>query len=257
MKDQTKKKLIYIRYILPPILIFLLAVIAFIPAYRYAESGAAREPISLAALIANSFDYGRTVLFATANPTVGETAFSKILLTLAIVFICLYLVALVVAIWSCAVALKLFMSDDEEGAERSRTLFITFFQNRIVLTAAEALVLPLMTFAYLMPAVYSHTLGLKVSLDLSAPDGLIFGVIFMVTTGILSAVTAHYERRFDADVFKKRRPFGVSDRQEDEREEYESLFDTSEDDEVSSELRKEQAERIRILLNKKDEENDK
>lgn len=253
MKKQTKQRLIYVRYILPPVLLILLLLIAFIPTHRYVDAGEAREPISLFALLTNSFEQGRNILFATPNATVGQTAFARVLLTVSIAGLILYAIALAVSIWSMVTALKLFMSDDEEDAERTRTLFITFVPNRIVLTLLEALAIPLTLFPYVMPLIYSYTLAYSVRVNLCAPDALIASVIFISAIAVLSAVAAPYERRFDADVFKQRRAFADSADGKD-GEEYESVFGTREEDEGYDELRREQAEKIKKLLeqNKKD-----
>ena len=257
MKKQTKQKLIYTRYILPPIFIFLLALIAFIPSYRYVESGSARGAISLAALASNAWEQGRVILFATPEATVAQMAYGRMLVVLIIAAVVLYLIALATAIWSCAVALKLFMSDDEEGVEKNRTLFITFFPNRIVLTVIEALALALALFPYLVPLVYAQTLGLNVSIVLNAPDGLIFWIVFIAVIAALSAITAPYERRFDADVFKKRVMFRAEEDESGEDAGYESVFSTDgEQDERDRALKEEQAELIRKLLNKDKNEND-
>ncbi len=256
MKKQTKQKLIYARYILPPIFIFLLALIAFIPSYRYAESGSARGAISLAVLISNAWEQGREILFAMPEATVAQMAYGRTLVVLIIVAVALYIISLAVAIWSCAVALKLFVSDDEEGAERSRTLFITFFPNRIVLTVIEALALVLVLFPYLIPLVYAQTLGLNVSVVLNAPDGLIFGIVFIAAIASLSAITAPYERRFDADVFKNRVMFSAEMDESDDTD-YESVFSTDdEQNERDRALKEEQAELIRKLLNRDKNEKD-
>ena len=249
MKKETKQKLIYLRYILPAVFIFSLSIFALIPTHRYVDAGASREPISLAVLMSNSFEQGREILFAKANATVGEQAFARVLLCVAIVCILLYIIALASAVWSAVVALKLFISDDEESVEKSRTLFITFFPNRIVLCVVEALSLGFAFFPYAMPAIYSHTLAYRVGASLSAPDGLIFGVIFMAITVALSVICAPFERRFDADVFKKRAAFADS-AASDEEEEYEPSFASNEDDEYS-EMRSEQMARIREMLAKK------
>ena len=247
MKKLTKQKLIYARYILPPVLLILLLLVALIPTHRYVDAGEAREPISLAALLMNSFEQGRTILFATPNATVGQTAFAKVLLTVAITALVLYALALAFAVWSMLVALKLFMSDDEEDAENSRTLFITFVPNRIVLTVIEALAIPLTLFPYAMPLIYSYTLAYSVRVNLCFPDAAVFAVIFIVAISVLSAITAPYERRFDADVFKKRKAFSdISDAEDGE--EYSPVFSAQEEDEGYDELRREQADRIRKIL---------
>ena len=251
MNKQTKQKLIYARYILPPVLILLILLLTFIPSYRYVAGGDAREPISLSTLISNSWEESRETLFVKSQNDVKpqELVFSKTMLGIILGSGALYLIALAVAAWSAFVALKLFMSDDEDSAERSRTLFITFIPNRIVLTALEALALPMLAIPYIMPLVYAYTLGTRVGFTLAAPDGFIVLSVALVALCVLSALTAPYERRFDADVFKKREPFGLARAEEAEEEEEEEELS---DEELA--FKEEQAERIRRLLGKRDGE---
>ena len=251
MNKQTKQKLIYARYILPPVLILLILLLTFIPSYRYVAGGDARVPISLSTLISNSWEESRETLFVKSQNDVKpqELVFSKTMLGIILGSGVLYLIARAVAAWSAFVALKLFMSDDEDSAERSRTLFITFIPNRIVLTALEALALPMLAIPYIMPLVYAYTLGTRVGFTLAAPDGFIVLSVALVALCVLSALTAPYERRFDADVFKKREPFGLARAEEAEEEEEEEELS---DEELA--FKEEQAERIRRLLGKRDGE---
>ena len=250
MNKQTKQKLIYARYILPPVLILLILLLTFIPSYRYVAGGEAREPISLSTLISNSWEESRETLFVKSQNDVKpqELVFSKTMLGIILGSGALYLIALAVAAWSAFVALKLFMSDDEDSAERSRTLFITFIPNRIVLTALEALALPMLAVPYIMPLVYAYTLGTRVGFTLAAPDGFIVLSAALVALCVLSALTAPYERRFDADVFKKREPFGLAKAEDAKEDEIEELSDED------LAFKEEQAERIRRLLGKRDGE---
>jgi hypothetical protein len=66
------------------------------------------------------------------------------------------------------------------------------------------------------------------------------------------------ERRFDADVFKRRKAFDRDESEEQsEVEDYTSLFDTRGDEtEEEKNQREAEAERIRRIL-RKDDENDK
>jgi hypothetical protein len=250
MNKQTKQKMIYARYILPPVLLLLILIFALIPSYRYVAEGVTREPISLWRLISNSWEESRETLFVKSANEVKpqELVFSKTMMWLIIGFTVLYIGAFAVACWSAFVALKLFISDDEDGAERARTLFITFFPNRIVLCAVEALTIPMVAMPYLMPMIYSYTLGTRVGFTLAAPDGFIFALIVLVAISVFSAITAPYERRFDADVFKKHAIFGAA--QVNELEDLPN--DGEQDSGLDSELREYQAERIRKLLRKKD-----
>lgn len=256
MKKQTKQKLIYARYILPPILALVLPLLTFIPAYRYTESGAARDAISYSKLFFNSWQQGRNLLFGTQEISLSHTAFARTLLTFNILCALCYLVLLGISAWSCIVAMKLFNSNDEAGAEKARTLFITFFPNRIVITAVQSITAVIFAlFPYVMPWIYSSTLGVKVRVALVAPDAMIFAIVSMVAIAVLSYVTAPYERRFDVDVFKKHQPFANSKEESDGSEDYESQFSTDED-EAYARLREEQAERIRRILNKNNDDND-
>lgn len=250
MTKQTKQKLIYARYILPPVLLFVLLIVAFIPSYRYVAEGVAREPISLWKLISNSWNESRETLFVKTNATNGELLFAKTMLGIILGFGALYLGALAVAVWSSFVALKLFISDDEDGAERARTLFITFIPNRIVLTLLEALVIPFSVIPYLMPMIYASTLGTRVSFVLAAPDGFIFALVAIAAIAVLSVITAPFERRFDADVFKKRAAFGMAKAEENDGT-FESVYEMSDEERA---LREEQAERIRRMLGNKDKD---
>ena len=128
-----------------------------------------------------------------------------------------------------------------------RETFITFFPNRIVLTAVEAISIPLVAIPYLMPAIYAYTLGTRVAFTLAAPDGFIFALISISAISVLSALTAPYERRFDADVFKKREAFGLA-KTENREERAEELSDEE------RALRDEQAERIRRMLRGEDKQ---
>ena len=258
MKKETKQKLIYLRYILPPILILLVLLLGFIPSYRYVVGDEAHERVSIWSMIGDSWTLGRETLFAKSNATTGEQAFSKITLGFIIGSALLCAAALASAAWSCFVALKLFISDDEESAEKSRTLFVTVFPNRIFLTVAECLALPLFLFPYILPAVYAHTMGMSVRVGLAAPDGLIFAAVSLIAIAVLSALTAPMERQFDADVFKRHKAFErESADEQSESEDYTSLFSSNgEETEEEKELREAEAERIRrILRNDSDNEN--
>ena len=259
MKKETKQKLIYLRYILPPVLILLLLILGFASSYRYVVGDEARKTVSLWSLIGDTWDLGRETLFAKSDATTGEQAFAKLTLGYIIVSALLYCAALISAAWSCFVALNLFISDDEEGAEKSRTLFITFFPNRIALTVIECLTMPFFLFPYILPTIYAHTMGMSVRVNLAAPDCLILGAAVAIAIAVLSSLTAPMERRFDADVFKRFKAFAdLESEAPAENDDYTSLFDTKgTETKEERELREAEAERIRRILrgdgNKKDD----
>lgn len=255
MKEKTKKKLIYIRYILPPVLMVLMLAMLLIPAYLFVISGEVNEEnVSALGLMKNSYEEARRALFGGEEQSAANLLFSKILLGLIVILPLLFTVGLAAAVYSAIVAIRYFTSDDEERAEQSRTLFVTFFPNRICLFIAEALTLSLCLFPYLMSPLYDWIFGTNVVLLLRAPDGLIFGGIALAAILVLSAVCAPMEREFEADIFKKRKDFEVREYEDEDAEEvYEPMFGSASED-SEAEDRSDRNARIRELLskNKKD-----
>ncbi len=209
MRKKDKKKLkyalIYLRYILPPILMLLVLATLFIPSYRYVIAGEIDDNISGFSLIHTSFEEVRKVIFATGEQDAGELLFSRIVFGLLIGFVILWIVGFASAVYSAIVALSYFLGNDEEALEKSRTLFITFFPNRIFLSIVQTFILPIALFAYALIPIYDGIWGIRVAVVLTAPDAFIFTLVILATIFILSAITAPWERRFDADLFKKKK----------------------------------------------------
>ena len=246
MKQQTKKKLIYVRYILPPVLIALMLITMLIPAYKYISSGEVNETISAFSLIRNSYEQSRTVLFGKGEQSDANLLFSKILFGIITVSAVLFAVALASAIYCAVVALTYFMSDDEEKAERIRTFFVTLIPNRIVASVLQALCVPLLLIPYTMAPLYKSIFGMRVVLTLTAPDPLILGGIFLLAILALTFVCAPMEREFDADIFKRSKIEFVKEEQDNDKD-YTPIFS------VSADERQEKNERIRELLTKNKE----
>lgn len=245
MKKSSRIKLIYTRYILPPILLLITLAFMLIPSYRYVVEGRLNEATSPLALIVNSFDAARHVVFATAEQEAADILFSRTVMILIAVFSLMFLLAFAASVYSASVALRYFLSDDEQGAEKSRTFFITLIPNRIFLCVLHFLSIPLTLFPYLLPYLYKAIWSEYVGMALMAPDALIFALISAVTTVVLCGVSAKSEKILDVDVFKKsKRVEATFEDEADEDSDVQSVDD-------------EQRERIRrILLGEKiDEEN--
>lgn len=204
MRDITKKRLIYARYILPPMLMALTLLAMLIPAYLFVTNGeVGKESVSVFTLMKNSYDESRSVLFVSGEHSAAEQVLSRILLGLTIALPILYAVGMAVSVYSAVVAIRYFLSDEEAATEKARTLFITFFPNRIFLFAAQLLILPMCAFPYMMAPIYKNVLGTSVAMVLKAPEGLIFGAASLIVILTLSAICAPMERRFGADIFDK------------------------------------------------------
>ena len=234
MRKSSRIKLIYARYILPPIMLLIIPLTMLIPSYRYVVGGTLNEATSPFALISNSFDAARHVVFATAEQDAADMLFSRTVMTLIIVFWLLFLLAFAVSVYSAVVGFRCVLSDDAKETEKSRTFFITLIPNRILLCITEALCIPLTLFPYLLPYLYDVIWSEHVGMALMAPDALIFALVSVATTVVLCIVSAKSEKLFDVDVFKK--PKAVELVVEDEDDEYETRIDD------------EQRERIRRIL---------
>ena len=246
MKEQNKKKLIYVRYALPPILIALMLITMLIPAYKYVSAGEVNDTISAFSLIKNSYDQSRTVLFGTAEQSNANIVFSRILLTVIIASAVLFAIALASALYCAVVAFTYFISDDEKKSERIRTFFVTLIPNRTVASVLQALYLPLLLIPYAMPLLYKYIFNMRVVLTLRAPDPLILGGICLLAIFALTVICAPMEREFKADIFKRSKiEFGAE--REDEKEDYTPIFTASDNE------RQERNERIRELLTKNKE----
>ena len=243
MRKSSRIKLIYARYILPPIMLLLIPPVMLIPSYRYVVGGELNEATSPLTLMKNSFDAARRVVFATAEQNAADMLFSRTVMILIIAFWLLFLLAFAVSVYSAVVGFRCILSDDAEGTEKSRTFFITLIPNRILLCITEALCIPLALFPYLLPYLYDVIWSEHVGMALMAPDALIFALISVAATVVLCCVSAKSEKLLDVDVFKK--PKKAEDIFEDEPCENTPSVDDG------------QRERIRrILLGEKiDEEN--
>lgn len=245
MKKSSRMKLIYVRYILPPVLLLLTFLSMMIPSYRYATNGVLDTSISSFKLIVRNFNSARQVVFAATEQDAVHILFSRTVMTLVIAFCLLFLIALATSVYSCFVALRYFSSDDEKAKEKIRTLFVTLVPNRIVLCALYALCIPITVFPYLLPMLCGKIYSQYIGMALVAPDALITACIAFAFITVLCIVSAPSERALGVDMFKKRKAFEKSA----EDEEYSAESD-------NESVTAEQNEMIRkILLKEENTEN--
>ena len=249
MKNQSKKKLIYVRYILPPVLMLVMLITMLIPAYRYISGGEITDVMSAFSRISYSFDQAREVLFGGGESSGANIAFSKMFFITTVVSVLLFIIAFAVSVYSVVVAIVYFTSDDEKKAEDMRTFFVTLIPNRIILCSLQTLVLPLLLVPYAIVPLCKYAFDTRVAIALFAPDSLIIGAIFLVAIFALTVICAPMERDFDADIFKKNR-LRIDVEKETEEDDYSAIFtvDGRNDHEI-----KEKNERIRELLGKNKE----
>ena len=246
MKKDNKRFLtilIYLRYILPIVALLAMFAMLFLPSYRFVFDGDAGTDISVMKLLSISWEETRTVLFGTGDTSDAAVSFSRTLFTVIIVTVVLFLISLAVSVWTAIVAFKCFFSDDEEASENWRLSLCVFLPNRIVLCILSSLGLLIAMLPHFMPPLYSWTYSKTVRVALVAPSALIIGGVLILGSIILSIICAPIEKRFDADIFKKK----VSDKALEEE-----ASDSAEDEEID--VDDEQREQIRQLFRKDEDD---
>ena len=244
MKKHSRIKLIYTRYILPPVLLLLTFLTMLIPSYRYVTDGKLGEAVSPLKLLATNFDSARKVVFAATEQNAANLLFSRTALALIILFWLMFFIAFAVSLYSLWIWLLCASDKDGSTKEKSRTLFVTLIPNRIILCALYALSLPIMLFPYLLPSLCESIYSQRVGMALIAPDALIAAALCFIATVVLCIVSATSERTLGFDVFKKRKAFETS-----ESDYTDSIPDTENADEEQNEMIR------RILLGKENNEN--
>ena len=248
MKTQSKKKLIYVRYILPPVLMLLMPFTMFIPAYRYISGGDITDVMSAYTRISYSFEQARTVLFGGGENSGANIAFSKMFFITTIVAVLLFIIAFAVSVYCAVVALTYFTSEDEKRAENIRTFFITLIPNRVVVCILQALALPLLLVPYAIIPLCKYAFDTRVAIALFAPDPLIIGGVFLVSVFALTVICVPMEREFDADIFKKSKM--QVDTEAEIEDDYSPIFTVNS---TNDDGMKEKSEMIRELLGKNKE----
>ncbi len=255
MKRNTQVRLVYTRYILPPVLMLLMLATMFLPSYRYIMNGELEDAVSPMTLLVNSYNNTRLALFGTEKVSAESVLFSRNVLTVLIALVLISLIGVASAVYSCYAAMKYFRCTDKDAAERSRVAFITLCPNRTILCILNTLSVAAAVFPYITPYFYDQAYGARVVLTLTMPDTLIFACISTVAIIALSIVGACFEKRLGVDLFKKRKAFDKA--KDEEQSPTYAADDPPENKDVRiTAAEREKNERIRRLLSKnKDGEN--
>ena len=249
MKNNARRGFIYFRYILPIAIALIMMGLMFVPCYRFitADTGI-NKPISAYELISNSWDTVRDYLFGGTEQVEVTKNFASTVFGLIILFVILFCVGFISAVYAAVVAFKFFAGGCRETKER--LLFITLVPNRAVLCLYYALMLPLLAFPRLMPALYDGILNYHVELICQPFDIFIVdGILFAAAVAVIF-VSARFETLAKSNLF-------VRYKSEEKDEEYSPVYEEPEstDDPYENMLAKakqEQNERILKLLRKDD-----
>lgn len=215
-KENAKKIFIYGRYLFP--IFFHIAIIttAFIPSYRFIVDGGVGEAVSLFDFISLYWEKTRSVLFGTAGEYTGsDEVFSTIMFSAIIIFAILFLISFAIAVWNAIVAFRVFLSDDEESAERGRKFFLVFVPNRIVAVILTSLGFFVTLLPCFIAPLSSLTGAGTVKRVIETVDPLLVASVLTVLLCAISVVSAYFEKELSVDIFAKDEP----DDDEDDEEE--------------------------------------
>ena len=259
VRNDKRKLFIYARYVLSVALALIALVLMLVPCYTYiTPDNGANEPVSLGDLIANSWSTSRVYAFGGGEKNDVTMGFAYTVMGLTAALALLF----AVGAFSSVYALVRFLRRDRDENAR-KIFFITAVPNRIALCIYHALMLPIFFLPMLMPLLYDRMLMYSVALSVS-PFDMVFAVLVLyVAAVVLVAVSAHYERIEDMDIFARHE---IAEEQMEELEEP----DVDVDDDVADdsdpyekmkrEATQEQTDRILRMLrinNDNDEENGK
>lgn len=218
-KENAKKFFIYGRYLFPIFFHIAIIVTAFIPSYRFIVDGDVGEAMSLKDFISLYWEKSRNVLFGTAGEYTGsDEVFSTIMFSAIIIFAILFLIAFAISVWNAIVAFRVFLSDDEESAERGRKFFVVFVPNRIVSVILTSLGFFITLLPYFISPISSLTGAGTVKLVIETIDPLLLAAVLIVVFCIISIASAYFEKEMSVDIFAKDTSDGEDEDDEDDEE---------------------------------------
>ena len=177
-------------------------------------------------------------------------AFAPIVFALVLVLLLLYLISLAASVWALLCALQCARN---KKPTPMRKLFMTLIPHRAVLLILQALCLPLTLFPLMLVGLYERYLFLWVNLSHTFLPPLLIGALFYAGEIALTLLCAKRERATAIDPFSTdalRPPVSHTETPDISSPEAESstLYRMKQDSAA------EQAERLRRLLDKDDED---
>lgn len=258
-KEARRRGWIMARYLFMPFAALIVTVSLFIPCLRYTTPDSGTQGlISVAELTRNSWDQVRNYLFGTAEQTASNVSFSWAVLFVVVLFVLLYLLGLLAIGFFTVGTFRYFRDPKDVG--RGRILFLTLFPNRVTVCLSWLLLVPLTAFPRLIILFYKRYYYYSVLLNVRFLEPLAVVLILLLVGVGLTIGFASLERAAGIDPHKRRARPAEADAEEVlpivERTLNKNKENEEEDAyaEMNRRAREEQAERIRQLLRKNEDE---
>lgn len=199
----SKRVLIYARYIMPVALILVTVMLMFIPSFVFKTVDGTGPEFSLSGIVSEYWnpvcDY---LFFTTGNLDVPTLNFSKAFIIGFSVCVILFAVAFAASVYVAVSAFRYFKNP--EDTSNSRLLFLTLIPNRTVACLLQILTLPLLCFPRYVLFLIHRVIGEDTTLTLVFPEPLIFGCILYAISVIVCIISANTEKRLNMDPFSKK-----------------------------------------------------
>ena len=213
--------------------------------------------MSVAERLNNDWYAARVSLFGSSELSVLGQNFYRVLMVLIPILGVLFFIG-VLSCFVVAIVGLLYINSYDFRRTRERIWFITLIPNRAVACVLQALTLPILFYSRIIVLLFQKVYNTDVLLNVTFPEVWVFGLALFALSVVLSIISAKYEREYDADPFKKITPPTVRVIEREAGSNDEPVFKTDAEREYyerQKRVREEQAERIRKLLNKDEEEN--
>lgn len=218
-KSQINKKhlFVYIRYLLPIVIVFLTVISIFIPCFLYTTvEGVDDDVYSLAGVIAEYWDPVCNYAFFTVGDLDAATLkFSQTFIISLIVCAVFFVVATASTVYIAVNAFRYFKNTEDRST--SRILFLTLVPNRIAAFLWQLLCVPLLLFPRYIIYMFQTILGETATLTLVFPEPVIIWGILYVISIAFSIATASMETAQGMNPFaQKNKKLYLEDEYEDE-----------------------------------------
>ncbi len=249
MKKATQKKIVYARYLLPVAVAAVLVILMLLPCYRFKDENGLRTAVSLFGLMGNSWDTVREYMFGGGEVQAVTLDFARTVMATVIALCVSLAVGVAVCVYSLVAALGFF----RDGlVSKSRLMFVTLTVNRAVLCVLQGLMLPMFFLPSLLVYFYRSILAYEVT-AVYTPFNLLYIAIFLyAAVVVLTAISKKWEMLCDMNIYTKKVSEAIGNISSEEPDEDDAPKDAY--TMMSERAKAEQAERIRRLLNKDNDE---
>ena len=205
-KNKTNKKqlLIYIRYLLPIVIVFLTLISLFIPCFLYTTvEGVDDDVYSLAGVISEYWDPVCNYAFFTVGDLDAATLkFSQTFIISFIVCLALFALSVASTIYVAVNAFRYFKNSEDKS--NSRILFLTLVPNRIAAFLWQLFCIPLLLFPRYLIYMFLTIFGETATPTLVFPEPLIIWGCLYVISVAFSIATASMETAQAMNPFAQR-----------------------------------------------------